>query len=366
VVNIAALLVLAGGFFLLVSFHGKDQASFRKGTVVYNSAERTLIQEIRKETASRINEKENEIFFMTSKLSGIDAELRELHSNNQELTAEQLATEAELQRLGSEYRKDLSTLQDERSRILEAARSREAGLHAQLEARTRELNAVSEQTAQSQAALSSVQNELERLAGDQEKAALVESQLSGFFSSANTQIRSRQLSEASLTLASAREFLNTSAFQSNRPIQSRKAVYTSVITSLEGMIEEARRNEAALSLDPVNNEETEKAIAELRSENERLSAERDRAIAAVSQGSELGRQIAEYQEQLTALREANSNQQRAANAKDTTISDLQSQNSDLTQTVAAQDATIANQNAQIESLNTQLTSIRQALQALTQ
>ncbi|MDR0878646.1 MAG: hypothetical protein LBN21_11380, partial [Treponema sp.] len=361
IINIAALVILAGGFFLLASFHGKDQAEFRKGTVVYNSAERALIQEIRRETASRIGEKENEISLMTSKLSGIDAELKELHSNNQELTAEQLAAEAELQRLGNEYRRDLGALQDERSRILEAARAREAGLHAQLEARTRELSAVSEQTAQSQAALGSAQSELERLTGDQEKSAVIESQLGGFFAAAGGQIRGEQLAEAALTLASAREFLNTPAFNSNRSIQSRKAVYTAAITSLEGMIDEARKNQAALTGTPaiettLNNEETEKALAELRAENEKLAAERDHAVAAVSSGSDLGKQLSD-------LEEANANQQRAANEKDMRIAELQTQ---LTQVETEKDETIAELKTQNESLDTQLTSLRQAIQALTQ
>jgi chromosome segregation ATPase len=371
IVNIAALLVLAGGIFLLAFFHGKETLEFQEGTVVYNSAERALIQEIRRETASRIDEKENEISLMTSKLTGIDAELRELHSNNQELTAEQLAAEAELQRLGSEYRRDLSTLQDERSQILEASRAREAGLHAQLEARTRELSAASEQTAQSRAALNSAQGELERLSGEQEKTAVIESQLGAFFSAANGQIRGGQLAEASVTLETAREFLNTPAFRSNRSIQSRASLYNEAITSLEGMITEARKREAAATGTAApDSDETEKTIADLRAENERLAeniASLNRTVAAYnSQGSDLSRQIAGYEERIAALSDANSNQQRAANERDAAITNLESQNSSLTQTVAARDTTIADQSAQIENLNAQLTSIRQALQALTQ
>jgi chromosome segregation ATPase len=309
---------------------------------------------------------------MTSKLTGIDAELRELHVNNRELTAEQLAAEAELLRLENEYRKDLSSLQDERSRILEASRTREAGLHAQLEARTRELNAVSEQTAQNMAELNSARSELEKLSADQERADFIESQLGGFFSTAGDQIRKGQLSETSATLDSAREFLNTPAFRSNRSIQSRKAIYAAVITSLEGMVEKARKNIPAgnTAENTAGNEETEKTIAGLRAENEKLAeniAALNRTVAAYnSQGSDLSRQIAGYEERIAALSDANSNQQRAANEKDAAITNLQSRNSSLTQTVAAQDTTIAEQVTQIESLNTQLTSIRQALQALTQ
>jgi chromosome segregation ATPase len=50
IVNIIAFAALAGGLFILISMQGKTDARIRTGTRVYNSAERALIEEIRKET----------------------------------------------------------------------------------------------------------------------------------------------------------------------------------------------------------------------------------------------------------------------------------------------------------------------------
>jgi len=50
IVNIIALAALAGGLIILVSMQGKTDALIRTGTRVYNSAERALIEEIRRET----------------------------------------------------------------------------------------------------------------------------------------------------------------------------------------------------------------------------------------------------------------------------------------------------------------------------
>ena len=47
-VNIIAVLILAGGFFLLLLVHGKEEVRVREGTAVYNPAERALIEEIRR------------------------------------------------------------------------------------------------------------------------------------------------------------------------------------------------------------------------------------------------------------------------------------------------------------------------------
>jgi chromosome segregation ATPase len=367
-VNIAAVIVLGGGFFLLSSFHGKDDLRFREGTQVYSPAERTLIEEIRRETASRLAAKENEISQIMSKLTGVDAELQDLQVTAG-IEAEQ-RREA-LQKLQEEYRANLFTLQDERSQILEASRAREASLHAQLEARTRELNTLSEQ---SQAALSSARSELERLTGEQEKAAVIESQLGGYYSTVNDQIRAGRFEEASQTIRAMEEFLNTPAFQGIRSIQSRKGLYLSGIKTLETMIDEARKNAGGASADSAD---TEKIMADLQSRNTLLEeniAELNRTIAAyTSQGSDLGQRIIEFEETASALRALNQALEQSAAEKENTIAALRSQNSGLTQTIAARESRIAELQAEtasqaetIESLNTQLTSIRQALQALTQ
>ncbi|MDR1253111.1 MAG: hypothetical protein LBK62_13260 [Treponema sp.] len=391
-VNTGAVILLAVGFLLLYSFQGKTDIQVREGTMVYNSAERALIEEIRKETESRIVAKEQEIALIVSKLEGVDEELRELYSSNQELSAEQLAVEDRLRSLQEEYRSSLIVLQDERSSILEDSRSREASLRAQLEARIRELAAASERN---ESALSSARRELEWLSREQEKAAAIEAQLGGSFAVVNDQILKNQLAEALETLRVMRDFLNTPAFQAIRSIQARKDLYAQAIDSMEAMVEEMRRNQVSGQPSGVD---TEQSLTELMSENARLEeniAGLTRTIEAVnSQGSGLTLRLTELESQAADLRTANSElQTRAASletertsltqtvaARDNTITELRSQNaardntiSELRSQNAARDNTINElrsqntvQSGEITNLNNQLTTIRQALQALSQ
>jgi chromosome segregation ATPase len=435
-VNAAAVLILGGGFFLLSVFHGQEEVRVREGAAVYNPAERALIEEIRRETSSQLEAKENEISLMSSKLTGVDAELQELQASvetmmgekeaelrkemnaafgaerqrlvdqnlseaaiaermrlfdaeriakmntelanyRQSLDAERAASESNLQKLQEEYRTNLSSLQNERSQILESSRAREASLYAQLEARTRELTAVSEQ---SQAALSSARSELERLSGEQEKAAVVESQLAGYYGAVNSHIRAGRLEEAAEAVRGIRDFLNTPAFQSLRAVQSRKDLYLSSADTLDLMIAEARRNSGgAVSERPGALEagELERAVTELQNRNAQLEetvAGLTRTIAAYnSQGSELGQRIAEIEGSASALRTLNQALEQTVAERERTIAGLQSQSAAQSEIIAAREARInelqsanASQTETIESLNAQLTTIRAALQALSQ
>ncbi|MDR2258858.1 MAG: hypothetical protein LBE14_06890 [Treponema sp.] len=435
-VNVAAVFILGGGFFLLSLFHGKEEVRVREGAAVYNPAERALIEEIRRETSSRLEAKENEISLMASKLTGVDAELQELQASvetmmgekeaelrkemneafdaerqrlvdqnlseaaiaermrqfdaeriarmNTELSAyrqrldtERTASESNLQKLQEEYRASLSNLQDERSQILESSRAREASLYAQLEARTRELTAVSEQ---SQAALSSARSELERLSGEQEKAAAIESQLGGYYAAVNNHIRAGRLEEAAEAVRGMREFLNTPGFQGLRAIQARKELYLSAADTLDIMIAEARKNSGGAAVKTpgtLEAGELERAVTELQNRNVQLEetvAGLNRTIAAYgSQGSELGQRIAEIEESASALRTLNQSLQQQVTDRETTITGLQSQSAAQSEIIAARDARISElqsanavQAQTIDNLNTQLETIRQALQALSQ
>jgi chromosome segregation ATPase len=367
-VNAASLALLAGGFLLLSSFQGKTDTRIREGAKVYNSAERALISEIRKETASRIEAKENEIARIVSQLEGVDSQLQELHSNNQELTAEQRAAEEKLRAMQDEYRASLGTLQDERSRILEDSRQQEANLRAQLEARSKELAAVAEQSA---AALGYAQNELERLSSEQEKTAAIEAQLGGYLVAADEQIRKDQLAAAGETLKAMRAFLNTPNFSSLRAIQNKKEFYTRTITAMENLIEETRKSRAA------GGGETEKNLAELQSKNAQLEETVEglqKTIAAFSsEGAGAAQRLTELESQVAAQRTLYSALEASAAEKDRAITALETEKNEASQTVSARDATInqlraenQTQQEQITNLDTQLTSLRQALQALSQ
>ena len=391
-VNIAAVAVLAGGIFSLSAVQWKTDAQVREGAKVYNSAERALIDEIRKETSSRLEAKENEISMYSLKLEDVDAELRELHSSNLELTAEQQETENKLKSVQDEYRSALAQLQDERSLILEEARAKEAGLQAQLEKRTRELALVAEHGA---AAINLARNELDRLSREQAAASTVEAQMGALFANLNGQLAQNRLDDAAGTVNSMREFLDTPAFLSLRSIQARRELYTQAINSFGTMIDEARKNQAG---GPAPQDGADKILADLQEKNAKLEsdlAEKDKTIEAFSsEGSGMTQRLNELNNSVSALRTANSALEAGSSAKDEKITSLESdlaaqtQNAEasqqmadtlqtqvasLNQLVSSRDTTIQTLEQQssameetITNLNTQLAQIRQALQALSQ
>jgi chromosome segregation ATPase len=298
----------------------------------------------------------------------------ELTAYRQRLDAERAASESNLQKLQEEYRAGLSALQNERSQILEASRARESSLHAQLEARTRELNAVSEQ---SRAELGSARSELERLSADQEKAAVVEGQLGGYYGTVLNHVRGGRLDQAAAALGALREFLASPAFTGSSALQSRRGIYAASADALDLVIRDSLQNAAGGTPFSALDEETAQTIADLQSRNARLEesvAGLNRTIAAYnSQSSGLGQRIAETEGAAAALRTLNQSLQQQVNDREQTITGLQSQSAAQSEIIAARDARIsellsvnAAQTQTIDNLNTQLESIRQALQALSQ
>ena len=329
-VNVIAVLALAGGGFALYALQGKTDVQARKGTNFYNSAERLLIEEIRRETASRLENKESEIASISSRLEEVDAELRELHSDNVELTAEQRAAQARLQSLREEYSASLARLQDERSSLLEDARAKEAELQVQLQNRSRELAIVAER---SSAAIEITRNELER---QQSQAAVIEAQMAAFFANLHEQISENRLDDAAATVQSMRTFLHTIPFQALPSIQARRELYAQSINAFETMIEETRKNQIALSSGVMPLDRSAEALlAELQEKNARL--EQDIAAA----GSGANRRITELRADVTRLENANKtleNTNRTLTAssreKDSAIATLRQQNTERDSTIA--------------------------------
>jgi len=348
-VNVVALVLLGAGFFLLSSFQEKTEVQVREGANVYTSAERALIDEIRKETEMKIAAKETEIARIVSRLGGIDAELKALYSSREELTAEQRDAERDLLALQDEYRAGLAALQDERAQILEESRAREAALRAQFEAGARELVAASQQNS---AELNAARSELERLANEQEKAAAIEAHLSGGLASASELIRRSQFSEAAESLKNLRLFLNTPAFQAIRPIQAKKEFYTQAINSMETLIEDARRYQAGT---PPVGPDAEKILADLQIKNTQLEetiAGMNKTIAAFSSDSSgQARRLRELEASVSALRTEKSALETSAAEKDRTIRSLESDKTTLNQTVSARDNTIRSLESDKTTLN---------------
>ena len=398
-VNGVAIIVLVGGFFLLSAMQSKDDVLLREGTKVFNTAERALINEIRQETLRLVEEKEKEINQIIEKMLEVDSLLEDLHSSNIDLTAEQRAAENNLKLLQDEYRQGLSALQDDRSRILENARVKEAALYAQLEARTRELTAAS---AQNEAALNVALSELERLTAEQEKASVLEAQLGVYFSVTAEQIRSGELALADETINTMRLFINTPAFQSNSAIQARKDFYIRNLAVLDMLLEEAIRNKAAALAGAVPGSiSSQDELEQLRAQNahleESIAALNKTLEAANSQGSGASRRLTELQNtntslnsQLSTLRSEN-NSLTSANtnlrttnatlestvtqlngtvtARDGTIADLRSQTTSLTQTIATRDSRIRaleTQTAELDKANSDLRNRFAAILELSQ
>ncbi|MDR2480120.1 MAG: hypothetical protein LBD48_12515 [Treponema sp.] len=377
VVNVIALALLAGGFYLLSFFHTRTDTQVREGPKVYNSDERALIEEIRRETSTSIEQKENEITLIASKLDEVDAALQELHSNNQELIAEQLAAEQRLLALQEEYRSALSSLQDERSRILEEARMREASLQAQLEARARDFAAASEQSRlaleQRDAAIGAARSELERLSREQTQAANVEAQLSAFFENLSGQIRENRLTEAAATVTTMKAFVNTPAFTGLRSIQARKELYLRSINALEAMIAETIQNQDALAASgKLPSEETLRALAELQDRYSQQEKSIEDMRRSLSEGSDLGRQLADSQSMNSALNIAIGEKDReidllkaGAAEKDRSIETLRAEREDFAKTMME----LRTENTQIQSsLNAasrELGELRPRVQTLT-
>jgi len=330
IVNIIAFAVLAGGLIFLSSMQWKTDAQVRTGTKVYNNVERALIEEIRKETLSLLEAKDREISLLISKHGEIDEE---------------------------EYSSTLAVLQDQRSQILEDARAKEAVLRARLAA------------ASGPDAASGTGGELDRLNMEQIQAAAVEAQMGAFFANLNSQIADNRLDEASGTIKSMRDFINTPAFQALRSIQARKELYAQAINSFETMVEEARKYQAMLNSDNNSAAENVNPLSGLQSviaQLEKDLAEKDKTIEAVSsQGSGATRRLNELAKENSALQTENKRlqtdldrQTRSAaslqqNIDQTTSRfqqaqrDLQTEKAEtarLTQIVTANERTIANRN----------------------
>jgi len=337
IVNLAALAILVGGGFLIVSFNGKKDAQVRTGNAVYDITERALIEEIRKDTSQKLASKENEIASINSRLEDVDAELAKLYSSNIELTAEQRAAQERLLAMQNTYRSDLSALQEERSKILEDSRSREAKLKAQLEERSREFAAAQQKTSSE---LDAASAELDRLTTEQQKMAVVDAQLSGALAAISSYVKNSQFDQAEQTVETFKSFLNNNSLSSLRAFQSRKEFYSQSINFMETIIADARINSGA-SADKGNHDLQEKNAA-----LEKKVADLQKNID--SDSSTQVRRISELEETLSTV--------------NTKVTELETEKATLTQTVSDLKTVQAEQEQENNLLRSQLTTIRQALQ----
>ncbi|MDR0312639.1 MAG: hypothetical protein LBI14_03490 [Treponema sp.] len=369
-VNIGALLLLVGGFFLLWSFQSRDEQEIRRGSAALSLTEQKLIQEIRQETARQLNEKEREINDIRSLLASAEAEYRQLQLSLENLSDEQKERAVYLLNLQWEYQETLSRLQNDQSRIL-----------------------------------------LSMLSSEQDRAAALEAQLGGYYAIADQSIRAGEIDETAIILKNMREFLNSPLFLNNRSAESSRQIHLTAVAALEEMVDEVLRlkesppGEApqAASEQSLTTEQDEALAAlgaryadletrytDLETRNaalEQRAADQERAIAAFSsQGSEQARMIAQFESTINGLRSEiiekdrqiadlnNSaislgSQLQTANTRvsstDITLEAQRRQNTELTQQVdglTRQNNTLTQENATLTRNNNELTAQNADLQ----
>ena len=389
-VNVFSVLALAGGFFALYTFQSGADTQAREGNRVFNTTERALIEEIRRETRNLLEKKDMEISSILALLDGVDSQLRDLLDGGEVLTNEQEAAQEDLRRMQEDYTASLATLRNERSRILEEARTQEALLQAQLEERTRELSAVAQAKA---AELDTARAELSELARQRSRAAAVEAQAAGFFQAVRSHIGEGRYDEAESSITSLQEFLNAPAFQALRSLRPQTDVYLTAADTFRSLLDQRRRLSDAIESGqlPADTEEisrlqeelgglrasiaagdagTARAISSL--ENSVASLEREKAALQTQTGnlqgqldSERTRATGMQNELATERTRAGGLEQNVAalnqtvSTRDATIRELESQAATYNQTVSAGEA-------RIQELEAQLTSMREALRTLSQ
>ncbi|MDR2731340.1 MAG: hypothetical protein LBB81_10655 [Treponema sp.] len=399
-VNITAVLVLAGGAFLLFYFNRKNDITIRAGDKAYSSAEQALIVEIRRDTALQIETKEKEIAVIQSRLDNVDTRLKLLLSGGAELTREQLDAREELLSLQNGYRLELASSYQEMARILEDSRFNEARLRAQFEESAGAQRRTSEE-------LDTALGEIERIGKEQDMTAAIDSHIAGGFNLIHGYISRNQPGEAAAAAQDLREFLETGAFQTIRNYAARKEMYLHAVSAIEIMIKDAlasssgvldsitfdelNAGNAALgqavkdmqtTLDTLNAAnsrqasrlgELETSLGLLRGEKSALESgisERDRTISGLqSDRAERDRTISGLQSDRTERDRTISGLQSDRAERDRTISGLQAEKTELERTVTARDSSIRDlqtrsntQAAEIASLNNQLDTIRQLFQ----
>jgi hypothetical protein len=360
-VNAAALLILAAGLFCFSALHRTEAVEIRESGAVLGITERALIQEIRRETNQKLFQKEEAIEAMNFQIAGVEAELERLDSL-EALSDEQRETMAALRLRQEEYRAGLEALQSERAQILAEAVRRETALHTRLEEQREAIENLSEQ---SRSEIGTAREELAKLSSEQEKAALIERQLNGYFAAVEKFVQAGHYREAMETIAGLREFLNTPAFQTIARFQARRESDLAAANVLSLIVSEALKAGgaaavgAAISASPNAAEpvpaspanaavlgNTAPAAAGNAAAGEaalrRQLAERETALAAREQSiRELERNAGELQASAIAAR-------LTVQERDRQIEALRAQNTAYAQTISTQQNTIERITTELE------------------
>jgi myosin protein heavy chain len=391
--NGVAAAVLLLGFAALFLTHERDEARFMRGAAMPGVTERKLIAEIRRDFTERLEAKDAEIEDVLTKIAGIDAEMRNIQrrfDNKLILESEKDKALADLQRQKDEYQTRFAALQQERGQLLEDARIREAALRSQLSA-NKELSG---QVQNIQAELASAQEALRSLTGEQEKNALIDRQIDGYFAAVNEQIGAALFGQAASTLSALRDFLDAPSFQTIKAFRERKPARLALVNTLSELILNSKRlaeiapeppAEAPPGGAPQGNglgeqiEKYEETVAQLTARNralEQMAADQERSGRdAVANAAALNNELsirnqalqetaASREAALTELRNQNAALQQSLTMQENAASALRTQVSSLQQSLTAQENAASALRTQVSSLQQSLTAQENAASAL--
>jgi hypothetical protein len=299
VVNAATLVVLAAGLalFYFLFQRGETQAS-REDTASI-TAEGKLLQEVKKESEAKLQEKNQQINQIQGQLADLDKQRLDLQSNmdakvqekegqlratmaaeldaekarlqkqglsdkdiekkladleaqknaafnrqldsfKEQAEAERKRSEATLKELQSQFNADLAKANTERQQVLSESKQREADLQAQLTAKTKEMASAQAQT----------QAQLSALSSQKEKEDFAAQQLVGLYAVVQSDIADKDYPKALSSLKAISSYVNSSDVAVLPGISNRRAVDLFIVGSLtalvQGEIDSAKTDTASL------------------------------------------------------------------------------------------------------------------------
>lgn len=284
-VNLSAIVALAGGLVFLYVYFQRGETQLAQSDTGTITAEGKLIEEVRKESEARLEEKNKQIDQIQDRLAEIDRQRQDLQSNmdakvrvkeNQlkaALAAELEAEKARLQKQGlsqqqidrrlsaleeqkngqsaaqlaafrtqaeadrqkadenlkalqSEFSANLAQANQERDQVLSESRKREADLRAQLEQKTQEAQSAQ---ARSQQALTALQSE-------KQQEDLVSGQLVGLYSVVKENITGKDYPKALASLQAIRDYVSRPDIAALAVVQQRRDIDLFVVDSLSSYV----------------------------------------------------------------------------------------------------------------------------------
>jgi hypothetical protein len=284
-VNVFAVLLLAGGGFTLWYLFQRGETAAAGEAATITSAEGKLIEELKKESEAQLLQKNREINDIQSRLQDIDRQRQELQTNmdarvqareeelrrsleaalaaerdklrgqgvseadisrrlqaleaeksaavdrelqsfRQQADEERRRAEANLQNLQAEYQRNLAQASADRQKVLEEAQKREAELRTQMAAQTQVLEQESAEARQ----------QLSRLSEQREKESLAARRLNGLYGGVKDDLQGGRYQEALGNLEAVRGYLDDPAVSSLPAMQERREIELFVVDSISSLV----------------------------------------------------------------------------------------------------------------------------------